>query len=86
MLGSTNQIELLFDNIRHLSRRSLCMQQYVREKLLEAAAVPTKWNGSDLCAKKLSKDRMHFLMNMAGAFDSKVDEPGWYINDGPKDL
>ena len=41
---------------------------------MEAAAIPTKWNCSDLCTKKLSKDRMHFLTNMAGVYDSKVDE------------
>ena len=50
------------------------IQQYVREKLLEAAAIPTEWNCSDLCTKKLSRDRMHFLMNMAGVYDSKSDE------------
>ncbi len=41
---------------------------------MEAAAIPTKWNCSDLRTKKLSKDRMHFLINMAGVYDSEVDE------------
>lgn len=46
----------------------------MKEKLLEALAIPTNWNCSDLCTKKLSKDRMHFLMNMAGVFDNKSGE------------
>ena len=65
--------------IRHLSCRILWIQQYVREKLLEAAAIPTKWNFSDLCTKKLSKDRIHFLMNVAGVYDSKVELVGTQI-------
>ena len=41
--------------IRHLSCLILRIQQYVREKLLEAAAIPTKWNCSDLSTKKLER-------------------------------
>ena len=57
------RLKLPFDTIRHLSRRNLWMHQYVREKLLEAAAVPPKWNGSDLCAKRLSKDRTSYAFS-----------------------
>ena len=60
--------------IRHLSCRILWIQQYVKEKLLEVAAIPTKWNCSDLCTKKLSKARMDFLMNMASVYDNKEDD------------
>ena len=59
--------------IRHLSCRTLWIQQHVRDKLLELAFVPTKWNVSDLCTKKLPRDRMEFLMYLAGVFDTSTD-------------
>lgn len=60
--------------VRHLSCRILWVQGYVKEKKLEAHAVPTKLNCADLGTKRLSKDRMEFLMNMVGVFDESADE------------
>lgn len=45
------------------------IQQYVKDKKLEAASIPTKYNVSDTATKKLSCDRMKCLMNTAGVYD-----------------
>ena len=53
----------------HVVDSTMCKRETLRR-----AAIPTKWNCPGLCVKKLSKDHMHFLMNMAGVYDSKVEE------------
>eukprot|EP00435_Cladocopium_sp_Y103_P071106 s873_g36.t1 len=55
--------------IRHLSCRVLWIQQLVKQKQLETCAIPTKHNYADLGTKKLSRDRMHYLMHGVGVFD-----------------
>ena len=60
--------------IRHLSCRVLWIQQLVKSKQLETSTIPTKENYADLGTKKLSRDRMQYLMNGVGVFDESVGE------------
>ena len=60
--------------IRHLSCRILWIQDYVKRGLLETASIPTKENYADLGTKKLSLDRMHYLMHGIGVFDEDANE------------
>jgi hypothetical protein len=46
----------------------------VKSKQLETSAIPTKENFADLGTKKLSKDRMHYLMNGVGVYDEGTGE------------
>ena len=60
--------------VRHMSCRILWIQQYTKQKLLEVVKIPTKENVSDLCTKRLAKDRMGFLLCKLGVFDTASDE------------
>ena len=58
--------------VRHLSCRILWIQQMVKQRQLEPCAIPTKYNYADLGTKKLSPDRMQFLMYGVGVFDEQA--------------
>ena len=58
--------------VRHLSCRILWIQQMVKQRQLEPCAIPTKYNYADLGTKKLSRDRMQFLMYGVGVFDEQA--------------
>lgn len=60
--------------VRHLSCRLLWIQQHVKEKRLETSSVPTKQNTADLATKKLSKDRMEYLMHLVGVYNESTKE------------
>lgn len=60
--------------VRHLSCRLLWIQQHVKDRKLETASIPTKQNTSDLATKKLSKDRMEYLMYLVGVYDEFANE------------
>ena len=87
-LGRPVRLKLILDNsaakqvmqrsgvgrIRHLSCRILWIQDHVKRDLLETASIPTKENYADLGTKKLSLDRMHYLMHGIGVFDEDAGE------------
>lgn len=87
-LSCTVKLKLLLDNIaakqvmlragvgrvRHLSCRVLWIQDYVKQKQLTLASVPSKHNCSDIGTKRLTCERMKFLMNMIGVFDMDSEE------------
>ena len=60
--------------IRHLSCRILWIQQLVKSKELETASIPTKENYADLGTKKLTRERMRYLMHGLGVFDEDSGE------------
>ena len=60
--------------IRHLSCRILWVQDLVKRKQPETASIPTKENYADLGTKKLTQDRMHYLMHGVGVFNEKSGE------------
>ena len=66
--------ETSFGRTRHLSCRTLWIQDHVKRKLLETASIPTKENYADLGTKKLSQDRMHYLTHTIGVFDVDAKE------------
>eukprot|EP00435_Cladocopium_sp_Y103_P051887 s469_g16.t1 len=60
--------------IRHLSCRVLWVQQLVKNKELYTSSIPTKENFADLGTKKLSRDRMQYLMHGVGVFNEDSGE------------
>ena len=60
--------------VRHLSCRLLWIQQHAKDKRLETASIPTKKNTADLATKKLSRDRMEYLMRMVGIYNESTNE------------
>ena len=60
--------------IRHISLRVLWMQKQVRDKLLAVGPVNTKHNPSDLGTKRLSRDRMLYLLFLCKAYDLGISE------------
>eukprot|EP00435_Cladocopium_sp_Y103_P050419 s572_g15.t1 len=60
--------------IRHISVRVLWMQQRVKEKGLIPSRVPSRDNPADLGTKRLSKDRMEYLMCMCKVFNMDTSE------------
>eukprot|EP00435_Cladocopium_sp_Y103_P016308 s4209_g4.t1 len=60
--------------IRHISLRVLWVQKQVRDKLLAVGPVSTKHNPSDLGTKRLSRDRMLYLLFLCKAYDLRISE------------
>ena len=60
--------------IRHLSCRILWIQDLAKRKQLETASVPTKENYTDLGTKKLTQNRMRYLMHGVGVFNENSGE------------
>jgi len=50
------------------------VQQLVKTKALETSSIPTKENFADLGTKKLSADRMRYLMHGVGVYDESAGE------------
>ena len=87
-IGCKVRLKLILDNsaakqvlhrsgvgrIRHLSCRVLWVQQLVKTKALETSSIPTKENFADLGTKKLSADRMRYLMHGVGVYDESAGE------------
>ena len=87
-IGCKVRLKLILDNsaakqvlhrsgvgrIRHLSCRVLWVQQLVKTKALETPSIPTKENFADLGTKKLSADRMRYLMHGVGVYDENAGE------------
>ena len=55
--------------IRHISVRVLWMQQKVRDKMISPSKVSTRENVSDLGAKRLTRDRVLYLMYLCKIYD-----------------
>ena len=60
--------------IRHISVRVLWMQQRVKEKGLIPSKVPSRENPSDLVAKRLTNDRMEYLMCLCKVYNMDTSE------------
>eukprot|EP00435_Cladocopium_sp_Y103_P041273 s2275_g11.t1 len=60
--------------IRHISLKVLWMQKQVRDGLLAVGPVDTKHNPSDLGTKRMSRDRMLYLMFLCKAYDLSTSE------------
>ena len=60
--------------IRHLSCRILWIQQMVRERMLETAAIPTKENCADLGTKRLRRERIRYLLFKISVYDTNACE------------
>eukprot|EP00435_Cladocopium_sp_Y103_P000218 s1247_g1.t1 len=60
--------------IRHICLRVLWMQKQVRDKLLAVGPINTKHNPSDLGTKRLSRDRILYLMFLCKAYDLGISE------------
>ena len=88
-LGKTPLLKLIFDNtpakqvlqrsgdgsICHLSCRVLWIQGLVKRRELETASIPIKENFADLGGtKKLSQNRMHYLMYGVGVLNEGTGE------------
>ena len=87
-IGCKVRLKLILDNsaakqvlhrsgigrIRHLSCRVLWAQKLVKTKALETSSILTTENFADLGTKKLSADRMRYLMHGVGVYDENLGE------------
>ena len=60
--------------IRHLSCRILWIQQMACERMLETAAIPTKENCADLGTKRLTRERIRYLLFKISVYDTNACE------------
>ncbi|CAE7362239.1 unnamed protein product [Symbiodinium sp. CCMP2456] len=69
-LDSSSARALLYkqgvSRIRHLATKLLWIQTFTRRKIIEAAAIPTAYNTSDLGTKPLTSKRISMLMQRIG--------------------
>eukprot|EP00435_Cladocopium_sp_Y103_P063021 s303_g24.t1 len=67
--GRTKKLAQPHPRIRHISLKVLWVQSKVKEGFMSVGKVSTKSNPSDLGTKRLTRERMEFLMHLCKVYD-----------------